>query len=199
MKITKVEVMALHSSKEMKKTVARQAADWSNIAWRPVVCRIYTDEGIYGDGEAAMAYGSAAPGAFGMLKELAGMVIGLNPMNTEPIWEKIYKQTFWGQNGGPVFFAALSAIDMALWDIKGKKFNVPLYVLLGGKFRDKLRTYASQLQFGWGSSLKPALLPEEYAENARKAVEEGYDCVKIDFFTFDEQGNTFTEEQRTGL
>ncbi|MDO5406562.1 MAG: mandelate racemase/muconate lactonizing enzyme family protein [Eubacteriales bacterium] len=199
MKITKVEVMALHSSKEMKETVPGQDADWSNIPWRPVVCRIHTDEGIYGDGEAAMAYGSAAPGAFGMLQELAHMVIGLDPMNTEPIWEKIYKQTFWGQNGGPVFFAALSALDMAMWDIKGKKFNVPLYVLLGGKFRDKLRTYASQLQFGWGDSLKPALLPEEYAENAKKAVAEGYDCVKIDFFTFDEQGKTFTEEQRTGL
>ena len=199
MKVTKIDVMALHSSKEMKETKPGQDADWSNIPWRPVVCRIYTDEGIYGDGEAAMAYGSAAPGAFGMLQELAHMVVGLDPMNTEPLWEKIYKQTFWGQNGGPVFFAALSALDMALWDIKGKKFNVPLYVLLGGKFRDKLRTYASQLQFGWGTSLKPALTPEDYAENARRAVEEGYNCVKIDFFTFDEQGNTFTEEQRTGL
>ena len=199
MKVTKIDVMALHSSKEMKETKPGQDADWSNIPWRPVVCRIYPDEGIYGDGEAAMAYGSAAPGAFGMLQELAHMVVGLDPMNTEPIWEKIYKQTFWGQNGGPVFFAALSALDMALWDIKGKKFNVPLYVLLGGKFRDKLRTYASQLQFGWGTSLKPALTPEDYAENARRAVEEGYNCVKIDFFTFDEQGNTFTEEQRTGL
>ena len=49
----------------------------------PVVCRIYTDEGIYGDGEAAMAYGSAAPGAFGMLQELSHMVVGLDPMNTE--------------------------------------------------------------------------------------------------------------------
>lgn len=199
MKITKVDVMAIHSSKKMKPTVPGQNADWNNIPWRPVVCRIYTDEGIYGDGEAAMAYGSAAPGAFGMLQELAHMVIAQDPMNTEPLWEKIYKQTFWGQNGGAVFFAALSALDMALWDIKAKKFNVPLYVLLGGKFRSKLRTYASQLQFGWGDTLEPALTPEDYARNAKKAVDEGYDCVKIDFFTFDEKGNTFTDEERTGL
>ncbi len=199
MKITKVDVMALHSSKEMKEVDPNAPADWSNIAWRPVVCRIYTDEGIYGDGEAAMAYGSAAPAAFGMVKELAGMIIGQDPMKIEPIWEKLYKQTFWGQNGGPVFFAGMSAIDMALWDIKGKALNVPLHVLLGGKFRDNLRTYASQLQFGWGESLQPALTPEEYAKNSLKAIEEGYDCVKIDFFTFDREGNTFSEEQRTGL
>ena len=199
MKITKIDVMLLHSSKEMKEVEPGAPADWNNIAWRPVVCRIYTDEGIYGDGEAAMACGSAAPGAFGMVKELAGMIIGADPMKTEPIWEKIYKQTFWGQNGGPVFFAGLSALDMALWDIKGKALNVPLHVLLGGKFRDKLRTYASQLQFGWGDSLNPALSAQDYADNALKAVEEGYDAVKIDFFTFDRAGKTFSEEQRTGL
>ena len=113
MKITKIDVMLLHSSKEMKEVEPGAPADWNNIAWRPVVCRIYTDEGIYGDGEAAMAYGSAAPGAFGMVKELAGMIIGADPMKTEPIWDKIYKQTFWGQNGGPVFFAGLSALYMA--------------------------------------------------------------------------------------
>ncbi|KOA20830.1 D-galactonate dehydratase [Clostridium homopropionicum DSM 5847] len=199
MKISKVEVMLLQSSKKMKETVPGSPADWSNIPWRPIVCRIYTDEGIYGDGEAAMAYANAAPGAFGMLKELSSLIIGADPMKNEPIWEKIYKQTFWGQNGGAVFFAAVSAIDMALWDIKGKALNVPLHVLLGGKFRDKLRTYASQLQFGWGNDLKPAITTEDYAKNAIKAVKEGYDAVKIDFFTFDEEGNTFSEEQRTGL
>ena len=91
MKITKIDVMLLHSSKEMKEVEPGAPADWNNIAWRPVVCRIYTDEGIYGDGEAAMAYGSAAPGAFGMVKELAGMIIGADPMKTEPIWQKIHK------------------------------------------------------------------------------------------------------------
>lgn len=199
MKIIKVEVMLLHSSKKMKETVPGAPADWSNISWRPVVCRIYTDEGIYGDGEAAMAYASAAPGAFGMLKELSSLIIGADPMKNELIWNRLHKQTFWGQNGGAVFFAATSAIDMALWDIKGKALNVPLHVLLGGKFRDKLRTYASQLQFGWGNDLKPAITTEDYAKNAIKAVKEGYDAIKVDFFTFDEEGNTFSEEQRTGL
>lgn len=199
MKVTKIDVMLLHSSKVMKEVDPEQGMDWNNIEWRPVVCRIYTDEGIYGDGEAAMAYGNAAPGAYGMTQELSRLVVGMDPMNTEAVWEKIYKQTFWGQNGGPVFFAALSAIDMALWDIKGKKLGVPLYMLLGGKIRNKLRTYASQLQFGWDNEIIPAITTEDYANNALKAVSEGYDAVKFDFFVYDEQGGTFTEEERTGL
>lgn len=199
MKITKIDVMMLHSKKKMTESKKTGEMDWNNIAWRPVVCRIYTDEGIYGDGEAAMAYGNGAPGAYGMTQELATLVVGLDPFNTEAIWEKLYKQTFWGQNGGPVFYAAVSAIDMALWDIKAKKLNVPLYMLLGGKVRNKLRTYASQLQFGWGGEITPAITPEDYAKHALKAVGEGYDAIKIDFFVYKEDGGTFTEEERTGL
>ena len=117
--------------------------------WRPILCRIYTDEGIYGDGEAALAYGIASPAAAGMIRDLAKLIIGMDPLDSEVIWDKLYKATFWGQNGGPVVFAGISALDIALWDIKGKAFNVPIYKLLGGKRRDNLRTYASQLQFGW--------------------------------------------------
>ena len=97
-----------------------------------------------------MAYGVGGSGAFGMVCDLAELIIGMDPLRTEFIWETMYKRTFWGQNGGPVVFSGIAAIDVALWDIKGKYFNVPCYQLLGGKVRDKLRTYASQLQFGWG-------------------------------------------------
>ncbi len=200
MKITKIDVMMLKpNKKEPAKRGPDDPVDWTNLDWRPVVCRVYTDEGIYGDGEAAMAYGGAAIGAFGMVHELSKIVIGMDPMKPELIWEHIYKQTFWGQNGGPVFFAGLSAIDMACWDIRGKALNAPLHVLLGGKRRDHLRTYASQLQFGWGDPLTPAFTTQQYVDNAMKAVKEGYDAIKIDFFTFDKQGNTFSEEQRTRL
>lgn len=185
MKIVKVDVMQLGTDVRPD--------------WRPIVCRIYTDEGIYGDGEAAMAYDVGALGAFGMLQELAKMVIGMDPLDNEVIWDKLYRSTFWGQNGGPVTFSAISAIDIALWDIKGKYFKVPVYKLLGGKKRDNLRCYASQLQFGWGEVRIPARTPEDYAKNAKKAVTEGYDAVKFDFFLYDEKDGFFNDNDRLGL
>lgn len=62
----------------------------------------------------------------------------------------LFQKDFLGDGGGNVFYAGMSAIDIALWDIKGKYLGVPVYQLLGGKTNEKLRTYASQLQFGWG-------------------------------------------------
>lgn len=187
MKISRVEIYQLRSEQP--------------AIMRPVVCRIYTDTGLYGDGEAAVAYGRGTGGAFGQIREYAELVIGKDPLETEVIWNSLQKNTFWGVNGGPIIYAAISAIDMALWDIKGKFFGVPLYTLLGGKVNDNLRTYASQLQFGWSTEYKPALRPEEYAANAKKAVDEGFDCIKIDFFTFDEDdGHKFDRvTETTGL
>ncbi|MST55780.1 mandelate racemase/muconate lactonizing enzyme family protein [Pyramidobacter sp. SM-530-WT-4B] len=189
MKITKVEIFEVKTRRPV---------------WRPVMCRIYTDEGIYGDGEAALAYGIASPAAAGMIRDLATLIIGMNPLDNEVIWDKLYKCTFWGQNGGPVVFAGISALDIALWDIKGKYYSAPLYQLLGGKRRDNLRTYASQLQFGWGDCCKnsvtlsaphDAVTTQDYIENSMKAVKEGYDCIKIDFFTFDPMdGHRYTDE-----
>ena len=185
MKITKIDVILL----DLK------PAD--NPGWAPIVCRVYTDEGIYGDGEAALAFGRAHRGAFGMIQDYAGAVIGMNPLYNELIWEKLYKSTFWAQNGGPVVFSAISAIDTALWDIKGKYFGVPVYELLGGKMRDKLRCYASQLQFGWDDKKIPAYSVEDYVNNAKKAISEGYDALKFDFFTFDPDGHRYNYEETT--
>jgi galactonate dehydratase len=189
MKITKIDVFRLPTANSKMNS--------------PVGCRIYTDTGLYGDGEAGMAYGVGGSAAFGMICDLAEILIGMDPLRTEAIWEKMYKKTFWGQNGGPVIFSGIAALDIALWDIKGKYFNVPCYVLLGGKTRDTLRTYASQLQFGWGMAGKTphlwAVTPQDYAQNARLAVDEGFDAVKIDFFDRDEQGHPFTALEQTGL
>lgn len=171
----------------------------ADVPWRPVVCRINTDEGISGWGEAAMAYGVGASAAFGMIKDLAGIIIGMNPLQNEIIWDKMYRETFWGQNGGVVVHAGMSAIDLALWDIKGKKYGVPLYELLGGKRRDKLRAYASQLQFGWYDKVIAAVTPDDYYKAAKAAVADGYDAVKVDFFQFDEKGNPTTPELTTRL
>ncbi len=186
MKITKVDVLHLKT-------------DLKNGHWRPIVCRIYTDEGIYGDGEAALAYGEAQCAAFGIVVNFAKLIIGMNPLDHEIIWDKLYRSTFWGQNGGPVIFSGISAIDIALWDIKGKYYNAPIYQLLGGKRREKLRAYASQLQFSWGENIVPQRTPEDYAREAKKAVAEGYDAIKIDFFTFKPEEGKYGDEDRIGL
>ena len=186
MKITKVDVIHI-------------AAPTERPGWRPVITRIYTDEGIYGDGEAALAYGVASSAAFGMVRDYAALIIGDDPLQHEVIWNKLYKNTFWGQNGGPVIFAGIAAIDIALWDIKGKYFNQPVYRLLGGKFREDLRSYASQLQFGWGPERETLGKTADYAEVSKKAVAEGYDAVKIDFFTYDRDGRPFTHEEQGRL
>ena len=186
MKITQIDIMTPHIQE--------------NPMWRPILCRIHTDEGIYGDGEAALAYGIASPAAAGMIRDLATLIIGMDPLDSEVIWDKLYKSTFWGQNGGPVVFAGISALDIALWDIKGKAFNVPVYKLLGGKRRDDLRTYASQLQFGWSDHAETLTTLDEYREVSKKAVAEGYDAIKIDFFTYaPEDGRRYTDEDCTRL
>lgn len=181
MKITKVEVFRIEAH-----------------ILTPVGCRIHTDEGLYGDGEAALAYGNGSNAAFGMLRDLAPLIIGMDPLDHEVIWDKLYKTTFWGQNGGPMVFAGISAIDIALWDLKGKYFGVPVWRLLGGKKRDRLRAYASQLQCGW-SSVHMGRKPEDYAYNAKDALSDGYDAVKIDFFEQNETDGLFSQDERTGV
>lgn len=148
----------------------------------PVLVRINTDEGIYGYGEAGVSIGNYSLGSIEILKGFAKMILGRNPLENDVIYEKI-ANAFWSKGNGGVIFAAVSAIDAALWDIKGKYFNKPVYELLGGAHRTKIRAYASQLQNGWkyenflGS---PGDLG--FLKNAvQSAVDEGYDAVKIDF------------------
>jgi L-alanine-DL-glutamate epimerase-like enolase superfamily enzyme len=136
MKITSVDVIALEKD--------------PGCLNRSVLCRVNTDEGISGLGEAAVAIGTGAPAAYEQMKDLAPMIIGMDPLCHEVIWEKMFRNSFWAQGNGAIVMAAISAIDIAVWDIKAKAANLPLYKLLGGKHRDKLRCYASQLQFGWG-------------------------------------------------
>ncbi len=185
MKITKIDVFQVNSP--------------DDPIWKPVLCRIYTDEGIYGDGEAAMAYGIASSGAFGMVQDLANYIMGMNPLENEVIWQKMYRSTFWGQNGGGVFTAAMSAIDIALWDIRGKYYNTPIYMLLGGKLRDNIRCYASQLQFGWQDNMGAMFSIDDYIWAAKEAVKQGYDCIKVDFLWFKPEGGKYSDGERTTL
>jgi L-alanine-DL-glutamate epimerase-like enolase superfamily enzyme len=148
--------------------------------FNPILIRVNTDEGISGVGEFGLAYGAGGKASFGMLKDLFAHVVGVDPMRTEYIWEKLFRNTFWGMGGGPVVYGAISAIDIACWDIRGKVMNAPIHVLLGGKTNDNLRTYASQIQFGWSPNFYHYVKPEDYAAAASQAVSEGYDCVKVD-------------------
>lgn len=167
-----------------------------------VACRIHSDTGLFGDGEVAGITSSS--GSFGTTVDLAKMIVNKDPLCTEAIWETMYKESFWGQNGGPMTFAGMSALDIALWDLKAKHFNVPVYVLLGGKTRDKLRCYASQLQNGWWpigtiDGHKPCLNLDEYRAVAQIAMDEGYDAVKLDAYSYNSQGKRYDREDREGI
>jgi len=179
MKITSIEIF-------------RIKADWTSAVNRlsPVIIRINTDEGISGLGEVGLAFGVGADGGVGYIKNIAeGFLLGADPMKIEGIWETLFRKTFWALGGGPVIYGGISAVDIACWDIKGKALKEPIYQLLGGKTNEKLRTYASQLQFGWDNeNPAPAKTPEEYAEEARKALAQGYDAVKVNPLMFDEKG-----------
>ena len=151
-----------------------------------ITVKINTDDGIYGWGEAGLAYGNCFEAAFGQCQDFARLVIGMDPFDTEKIWEHLHRDTFWGMGGGAVVTSAMAAIDTACWDIKGKALGVPVYRLLGGKTNDRLRAYASQLQFGWrslieaGDSLTMLYEPDEYYDVVKDAMRDGYDAVKID-------------------
>lgn len=152
--------------------------------WKPVILRLTTDEGIYGLGEVALAYGTGRLGGIGALREMIeALVIGADPCQVERMWHTLFHRTFWGQGGGPVLYGAMSAIDEALLDIKGKALNVPIYQLLGGKTRDKIRVYANGWYFRRGpDGPKRSVLPEEYAECAVRTVADGFNALKFDPF-----------------
>ena len=175
MKITSMDVIKIMTSR----------SPVEGTTWYPIVVRVNTDEGISGIGEVGLAYGNAQNAAFGILKDFSPLVLGMDPFDSERIWSKLMTKTFWGQGGGSVIFGGISAIDAALWDIKGKALNVPVYRLLGGKTNQKLRSYASQIQFDWAKTARALSEPAEYAEAALKAQAEGYDCIKVDPIGFD--------------
>lgn len=181
MKITSIDVMQLPSGN----------AGSSRGSWSPVICRINTDKGICGFGEAGLAYGKGWRAGFGMIQDFAEAIIGMDPMKTELIWETIFRKTFWGMGGGTIVNAGISAIDIALWDIKGKALGVPVYQLLGGKTNESLRTYASQLQFNWGPKIEKQVLitPKEYGQVTRDAMAEGYNAIKVDPIIFSDRSD----------
>ncbi|MBN1996374.1 D-galactonate dehydratase family protein, partial [candidate division KSB1 bacterium] len=104
-----------------------------------VTLKIETDEGIYGLGDATLNGRELAVATY--LEEYClPSLLGRDPFQTEDIWHYFYRGAYWRR--GPVTMTAISAIDTALWDIKGKALNTPVYNLIGGKSRNKILVYA---------------------------------------------------------
>jgi galactonate dehydratase len=139
----------------------------------PVLVQLRTDEGFTGVGDAAVAYGAGATAAAGMIKDLVEpFILGQDPFRIEALWSTMYDHSFWAKGGGPIVYAGISAIEMALWDIKGKALGVPVYEMLGGRFRDSARVYAN----GWSFR---ASKPDEFAREAERVVKDGYTALKL--------------------
>jgi L-alanine-DL-glutamate epimerase-like enolase superfamily enzyme len=152
-----------------------------------LIVRVETDAGISGLGEVdsnPMAVKGTIDGPFSHTTAcgLAQVVIGEDPFETEKIWHKMYRANIYGGRRG-VGIHAMSGIDMALWDIKGKALGLPVWKLLGGGFSQKIRCYASSL-FG------PT--PEKTGELARRYRDQGFTAVK---FGWDPMG----QDERTDV
>lgn len=131
--------------------------------------RIESDEGLSGTGECIHGGGGIA----GIVEELKPLLMGENPLNVEPLFEKLRR---WGLFDGALaghFVTALSGIEIALWDLAGKALNVPVYQLLGGRFRNRIRLYADCHAGKEGT-------PESAAEKAKEVVAQGFNALKFD-------------------
>ena len=131
-----------------------------------VTLKIMTDQGLYGLGDATLNTRETLPAAY--LKEyLIPCLIGKDPRNSEDIWQYFYRGAYFRR--GPVAMAAIGAIDMALWDIKGKIAGLPLYQLFGGKSRDGALVYAHAT----GSDL------DDLLESIAHYQSEGYKAIRV--------------------
>ncbi len=136
-----------------------------------VFVKIETDEGISGIGEGTLEYKEHA--LLGAIEDIKRVLIGQDPREVERICFELYRDSYW--RIGPVLMSAISAVEMAMWDIKGKACGVPVYEMLGGKVRDSIRMYAN----GWFAGAKT---PDEFAAAAVKAKEMGITAIKWDPF-----------------
>lgn len=150
---------------------------------KPIVVELTTDEGITGIGEAAIAYGLGSTAAAGMIKDLCErLVMGKDPFRVEQLYTQMYDNSFWAKGGGAIVFAGISAIETALWDIKGKAANLPVYEFFGGKVFDEVPVYAN----GWNYHCYDAA---SWAKAAERPMADGFKALKCyPLATQDEKG-----------
>ena len=175
MRITRIEPIVLFQERT-------QAADSSHDAF---VVRVHTDAGIVGIGEALsspaiMKAIVEAPTSHYLARGFAELLIGEDPLQVERLWEKLYRGgLFYGRRGAAIH--ALSAIDIALWDIRGKALGLPISALLGGAVRPRVRPYASHVLPD---------TPREAAALAERSVRQGFSAVKMGWGPFCQPGQT---------
>jgi galactonate dehydratase len=137
-----------------------------------VFLRITADSGVVGVGQVSSGPNSAAVAA--AASKLGPLLIGEDPSRIEHLWYKLY--TSFNSLGSLGFVSALiSGVDIALWDLRGKALGLPIYELLGGRFRDRLLLYSN----GWFGG---CATPEEFGRAAKKTVDEGHSALKLDPF-----------------
>ena len=127
--------------------------------------KITTDEGLIGWGEPVIEGKASTVGA--AVDEFMQQLIGKNPLNIEDHWNMMYRSSFY--RGGPILMSAISGIDQALWDIKGKYYNAPVHELLGGACRDSMKVYS------WIGGDRP----QDTSNAAKKALENGFEAIKM--------------------
>lgn len=135
--------------------------------------KIYTDEGYTGIGEATNWPGS--PLVEAACRFVGNMLVGEDPSRIDYLWTKTYKDMNWIGQAGPLL-CAISAIDIALWDIAGKRAGMPVYQLLGGVYRKKIQLYANYWFIEGNGS------PESYRAQARAMANRGFTACKFDPF-----------------
>lgn len=133
--------------------------------------KIYTNQDIWGCGEGV----DAIPGTYYLVKNFGMRLRGKSPLNVHRLFEDIRRQGFFQGAQSGMYVAVLSAIETALWDLAGKALNLPVYQLLGGKFRDKIRVYCD-------TALYQRNLPQpaDFAAAAKKATGMGFNAIKFD-------------------
>lgn len=127
--------------------------------------KMQTDDGLVGWGEPVVE-GHAATVATAV-QELEDCLLGRDPDRIEDLWQTMHRAGFY--RGGPVMLSAIAGVDQALWDIKGKRYGLPVYQFLGGAVRDRMRAYS------WIGGATPA----DAARNAKETVARGYTALKM--------------------
>jgi L-alanine-DL-glutamate epimerase-like enolase superfamily enzyme len=181
LKITAVELFVLKSEDLYRNPEASEEPP--GPAYMGVV-KVSTDAGLsgYSDMETCASVAKACVDAPRWSSEqgmecfdgLASLLIGENPLEVERLWYRMYRGSiYYGRRGAVI--QAISAIDIALWDICGKAYGQPVHILLGGKWRDRVRVYASTL-------FRPT--PDAMRDAARRYVDEGFTAVKFGWGAF---------------